>query len=133
MLPLPNKPNRLGIFFKGHVDELEEYVRDVGDDRLLQIAYSRAPKIAVPTRTWVAPNSMARAKSALMPMDNSASPLRAAIFASKPKCGAGGSSSGGMHINPSTASPYSPRQRRTKTSTASGKTPAFCGSAPVLT
>src|SRR5260370_17381299 len=123
MLPLPNKPNRLGIFFKGHVDELEEYVRDVGDDRLLQIAYSRAPKIAVPTRTWVAPNSMSTAKSALMPMDNSASPLRAAIFASKPKCGAGGSSSGGVPINPPTPRPYSPRHPRAKTSPPPGPAP----------
>ena len=32
-------------------------------------AYVRCPKIAVPTRTWVAPNAIAIAKSALMPID----------------------------------------------------------------
>ena len=39
------------------------------------------PKIAEPTRTWVAPNAIAVAKSALIPMESSFSPLRAAILA----------------------------------------------------
>ena len=57
---------------------------------------SRSPKIALPTRTWLAPNCTAISKSALMPMLSLASPLRAAILASSAKCGAGSSSSGGM-------------------------------------
>jgi len=56
----------------------------------------RWPKIAVPTRTWVAPSSMAVVKSALIPMDRSETPLRCAIFAVSAKWGAGGSSAGGM-------------------------------------
>ena len=63
----------------------------------------RPPKIALPTRTWVAPNSIATAKSALMPMDNNDNPLRRAIFAARPKCKAGGSFAGGMHITPAMA------------------------------
>ena len=51
----------------------------------------RAPKIAVPTRTWVAPNAIAMAKSALIPIDSNLSPLRLAIFAVSAKCGAGAS------------------------------------------
>ena len=54
----------------------------------------------MPTRTWVAPNAIAVAKSALMPMERSASPLRRAIWAVSAKCGAGASSSGGMHMRP---------------------------------
>ncbi len=35
----------------------------------------RAPKIAVPTRTWVAPNAIAVGKSALIPMDKQLQPV----------------------------------------------------------
>jgi hypothetical protein len=49
----------------------------------------RCPKIADPTRTCVAPNLTAMAKSALMPIERFFSPLRAAIFAVSAKCGAG--------------------------------------------
>ena len=61
---------------------------------------SVAPKIAEPIRTWVAPNWMAMAKSALMPIERLCNPFRAAIFAVSAKCGAGASSTGGMHIKP---------------------------------
>ena len=37
-------------------------------DAALSDVYSRAPKIAVPTRTWVAPKRMAISKSALIPI-----------------------------------------------------------------
>ena len=40
---------------------------------------------------------------------------------------------GGMHIRPSMARPCVSRQRRRKSSASCGRTPAFCGSAPVLT
>ena len=63
-------------------------------------SFACPPKIAVPTRTWVAPNAIAVAKSALIPIDSSFRPLRAAILAASAKCGAGASSNGGMHIRP---------------------------------
>ena len=47
--------------------------------------YARAPKIALPMRTWVAPYFIAASKSSLMPMLNCANPLRAAISASNDK------------------------------------------------
>ena len=65
----------------------------------------RCPKIAEPTRIWVAPNWIAMAKSALIPIDNCFSPLRAAIFAVNAKCGAGASLAGGMHISPEITRP----------------------------
>ena len=54
----------------------------------------RAPKIAVPTRTWVAPKRIAVSKSALIPMLRTARPLRRAISRSSAKCSAGSSSLG---------------------------------------
>src|SRR5882724_7983465 len=77
----------------------------VRDDRVY-----RCPKIAEPTRMCVAPNWIAVAKSALMPIDRLFSPLRAAIFAVSAKCGAGASSTGGMHIRPEIGKPYFSRQ-----------------------
>ena len=47
------------------------------------------PNTAEPTRTLVAPKAMAVSKSPLMPMESFASPLRAAILASRAKCGPG--------------------------------------------
>src|SRR5690348_13422162 len=67
-----------------------------------------------------------------MPIDRSVSPLRAAILAVSAKCGAGGSSNGGMHIRPEMVRPWLSRHSRRKASAASGRIPAFCGSAPVL-
>src|SRR5258705_273932 len=55
---------------------------------------------------------MAIAKSALMPIDRPFSPLRSAIFAVSAKCGAGASSTGGMHIRPEIGKPYFSRQPR---------------------
>ena len=43
------------------------------------------PKIALPTRTWVAPTSIAVSKSADMPIDKVANPFRFAILASNAK------------------------------------------------
>ena len=45
------------------------------------------------------------AQTVRLGMDNNLSPLRCAIFAVSAKCGAGGSSAGGMHISPAMASP----------------------------
>ena len=56
-------------------------------------AQPRAPKIAVPTRTWVAPKRIAVSKSALIPMLNDSRPVRRAISRNSAKCGDGSSSS----------------------------------------
>ena len=82
----------------------------------------------MPTRTWVAPNAIAVAKSALIPIESSFKPLRAAILAVSAKCGAGGSSNGGRHIKPAISSPWVSRQVLMNASAFSGSTPAFCGS-----
>ena len=50
-------------------------------------AGTRAPKIALPTRTWVAPSAIAVSKSALIPIDSPESPLACAIDRSRRKCG----------------------------------------------
>ena len=94
----------------------------------------RGPKIAVPTRTWVAPKPIAISKSALMPMLSSARPLRrgdlaqqgemrrrllvarAGCTSARRSAGSSGRGSAAM-----------------KASASSGMTPAFCGSSPVLT
>ena len=60
----------------------------VGKFRVVALAHARPPKIALPTRTCVAPSEIATAKSALMPIDKSLSPLRLAILAVSAKCGA---------------------------------------------
>src|ERR1700677_3657370 len=57
---------------------------------------SRAPKIAEPTRTYVAPSCTASGQSALMPMERSVSPLRSAITPSSAKCGETCSFAGGI-------------------------------------
>jgi hypothetical protein len=67
-----------------------------------------------------------------MPIESRASPLRCAIFAVSAKCGEGGSSTGGMHINPEIVRPCVSRHAAMNASASCGKTPAFCGSAPVL-
>ena len=64
--------------------------------------YPREPKIALPTRTSVAPCTMAFSKSPLMPMERRRSPSSFAMARSMEKCAAGSSSAGGMHISPST-------------------------------
>src|SRR3954463_12992400 len=92
----------------------------------------RCPKIADPTRTWVAPNWIAVAKSALMPIDRFFNPLRVAILAVSAKCGPGASLTGGMHIRPEITRRYLSRQLAMKASASPGATPAFCGSSPVL-
>ena len=52
-------------------------------------AFYRCPKIALPTRTQVAPQAIATSKSADMPIDSTPSPCRAARSASQAKCGRG--------------------------------------------
>src|SRR6202158_6133134 len=91
------------------------------DERIDQ----RCPKIADPTRTCVAPIWIAMAKSALMPIDRFFNPLRAAIFAVSAKCGAGASSTGGMHIRPETGKTYFSRQLAMKGSALRRATPGF--------
>ena len=43
-------------------------------------SYMRSPKMAEPTRTWVAPKEIAASKSPLIPIDSPSSPLRPAIL-----------------------------------------------------
>ncbi len=74
-------------------------------NRAWMVQPPRPPKIAEPTRTCVAPSMIASSKSALMPIDSSFNPLRAAIFAVSAKCGDGPSSTGGMHIRPDIVRP----------------------------
>ena len=77
---------------------------EAGGFAAAQAALPRGPKIAVPTRTWVAPKRIAFSKSALMPMLKRSSPLRRAISRSSAKCSAGSSSCGGTHMRPAIGS-----------------------------
>jgi hypothetical protein len=54
-------------------------------DKLQSPGRGRSPKIAVPSRTCVAPSAMAVSKSPLMPMESLAMPLRLAILSSSAK------------------------------------------------
>src|SRR3990167_9126520 len=58
-----------------------------------------------------------------MPMLILGKPLRAAILPSSAKCRAGSSSTGGMHINPTTGSLWMSRQGATKGSKSGGRPP----------
>ena len=73
-------------------------------------ARERAPKIAVPMRTWVAPHAIATSKSPLMPIDSTGSGApsasRSAIAQRAQRLearGRGSSSGGGIVIRPSSA------------------------------
>ena len=92
----------------------------------------RSPKIADPTRTCVAPNDIALAKSPDIPMESCVKSFCLASFAKSAKCRLASSSTGGMHIKPITGR-SNDRHSATKVSTSLGEIPAFCGSSPVLT
>jgi hypothetical protein len=81
---------------------------------------TRSPKMAEPTRTWVAPKEIAFSKSALMPIDRPERPLRSAILASSAKCRLASSSTGGMHISPLSGR-SSARNSATNASTSAGR------------
>ena len=94
---------------------------------------SRAPKIAVPTRTWVAPKRIAISKSPLMPMLSCASPLSARQLGQKAEMrrgilfrGRNAHQAGHRQIPARAHGRSGPRSR-------AGSTPAFCGSSPVFT
>src|SRR5438128_1155015 len=96
----------------------------------------RGPKIAVPTRTMVAPSSTAISKSPLIPIDSSGSPWRSASLRSErnqPRASSARSTVGGVAINPRSRSPPSFVSASTAVSTASGGQPPFDGSRPRLT
>ena len=67
------------------------------------------------------------------PCSTASRPVRRAISRNSAKCGDGSSSAGGTHISPTIGRSSRSRQSRTKASAASGMTPDFCGSSPVLT
>ena len=87
-------------------------------------AQARRPKIAVPTRTIVAPSAIAASRSALMPIDSvsSARPSRAqrieqlAQCAVRPRCAAKSAAGSGIAISPRSRSArqrgHRVRQRR---------------------
>src|SRR5262249_40432279 len=87
--------------------------------------FVRSPKIALPTRIWVAPSAIAVGKSALIPIERSDRPLRLAILAVSAKCGPGASSSGGKHMSPDILSPYWSRHAARNASASCGRIPAF--------
>src|SRR2546426_8361084 len=96
----------------------------------------RGPKIAVPTRTMVAPSSTAISKSPLIPIDRSDSPCRSASLRSErnhPRASSARSTAGGMAIRPRSRSPPRAASACTAVSTASGGQPPLVGSAPMLT
>src|SRR3989442_5108751 len=97
---------------------------------------ARGPKIAVPTRTIVAPSSIATSKSPLIPIDNSRSPWRSPSFASvrnQTRVPAGSGASGGIAISPSTLTWSSFATLSSSSSSPSGATPPFDGSRATFT
>src|SRR6266496_1226619 len=95
---------------------------------LATFSAGRGPKIAVPTRTRVAPSSTATSKSAVMPIDSArrSPPRRRASSASRRNSGRVASAEGaggGMSIRPISSSPLVWRQATTKSSRSPAGTP----------
>src|SRR5205823_11849893 len=99
--------------------------------RLVGLQIVRSPKIAVPTRTIVAPAAIASTKSLDMPIDSSRSPAAAASCARLSKNGRGGTPSGGMHIKPSHRTCGRAANARTSAGTSVIAQPLFCVSPPI--
>src|SRR6266545_562433 len=96
----------------------------------------RGPKMAEPTRTMVAPSSMATSKSPLMPMEQCSSPAASRSSRSRLNQGRDASAvsvAGGMHMSPRTSSCLSPISASSSRLSSAGCTPLFCGSSPTLT
>src|SRR5262249_39647513 len=97
---------------------------------------ARGPKIAVPTRTMVAPSSIATSKSPLMPMEQCSRPE--ASRSSRRRLNhfrdaSALSAAGGMHIRPRASRFRQPVMASSSGFSASGGTPPFCGSSPTFT
>src|SRR4029077_17093020 len=96
----------------------------------------RGPKMAVPTRTTVAPSSIATSKSLLMPIDSSVRPccspsLRSARNQTRESSGS--FPSGGIAMSPRTLTPGSAATASSSAPRPSGATPLFDASPPTFT
>ncbi len=92
--------------------------------------------MAVPTRTMVAPSSMATSKSALIPMDSSLSPWRSASprsWRNHPRASSARSTAGGMAISPCSRMWSSPASASRAAATSPGAKPLLLDSPPTLT
>jgi hypothetical protein len=97
------------------------------------LTHPLAPKIAVPTRTCVAPARIAASKSPDMPMDSTPSPCAAAMRAREAKWREASPSAGGTHIRPFSDAPNRARHALINASASAVGTPDFCGSSPMFT
>ena len=91
------------------------------------------PEIALPTRTWVAPNRIATSKSALMPIDSSARPLRRRDLGEEREMRRGrlvGRRDAHQAVDGEAVFVAAGGEEGVG---FAGSTPAFCGSSPVLT
>src|SRR6266436_26123 len=97
---------------------------------------ARGPKIAVPTRTMVAPSSIATSKSPLIPMEQCSSPAASRSSRSRLKNIRDASAlsvAGGMHMSPRTSRFRQPVMASSSGFSSAGCTPPFCGSRPIFT
>src|SRR5205807_1902600 len=96
----------------------------------------RGPKTAVPTRTSVAPSSIATSKSPLMPIESSASPCRSPSLRSVRNHGRAPSASGasgGIAMSPRTRTWPSAATASSSAPSPSGATPPFWPSPATFT
>src|SRR6266849_8686867 len=96
----------------------------------------RGPKMAVPTRTMVAPSSMATSKSPLMPMEQCSSPTASRSSRRRRNHGRDASAesvAGGMHMRPRTSRLFSRVIAAKSRLSSAGWTPPFWGSSPIFT
>src|SRR5882672_7355747 len=96
----------------------------------------RGPKMAVPTRTMVAPSSMATSKSPLMPMEQCSSPTASRSSRRRRNHGRDASAesvAGGMHMRPRTSRFFSPVIASRSRLSSAGWTPPFWDSSPMFT
>src|SRR5712692_5707217 len=96
----------------------------------------RGPKMAVPTRTMVAPSSMATSKSPLMPMEQCSSPTASRSSRSRRnhrREASRESVAGGMHMSPRTSRLLRPVIESSSRFSSAGCTPPFWGSSPTFT
>ncbi len=105
--------------------------------------YMRFPKMELPTRTRVAPSSMAASKLSLIPIDNTFSILLCPLFRKKSRYiayvfskyflySSFVSQTGAIVISPATSIPSNEDISETKSKTSSGATPPLFSSRPIL-
>ena len=108
-------------------------IRNETDHHSSSIAYLSLPNSAVPTRTCVAPKRTATSKSALMPIDSRGQPVALRDLRKEREMrrrGLVGRRDAHQAID---RKPVCCAAVLMNASDSSGSTPAFCGSAPVLT